>query len=354
MIIALMTMVTTTYAQHLTARQKHLATISALAASGDIERLYGALKEGLDDGLTVNEIKETLSHLYAYVGFPRALNSLGTLEKVQNDFPQSIWQEGEVWLRPALWDDAALCYAQGVENQTKMAGKRFDYYFCPQVDYYLKAHLFGAIFAGKALTAADREIVTVAALSAIKGAESQLTSHKAGAVRMGNTEEIVAELCQYLSANGLSNVDFAADAWVGAWKKGEANVAYAQYFVGDSYLAPLRPKNMHEGEETALKMSNVTFEPGCRNNWHIHYGARQILICVAGKGWYQEWGKAAIELKEGDVVDIPEGVKHWHGAQKDTWFAHIATHVAVESSKPDAVPNVWLEAVSDEEYERLH
>ena len=100
-------------------------------------------------------------------------------------------------------------------------------------------------------------------------------------------------------------------------------------------------------------MSNVTFEPGCRNNWHIHHGARQILICVSGKGWYQEWGKPAIALNPGDVIDIPEGVKHWHGAQKDSWFQHIATHVAVENSKPGSEPNEWLEPVTDEEYNKL-
>ena len=100
-------------------------------------------------------------------------------------------------------------------------------------------------------------------------------------------------------------------------------------------------------------MSNVTFEPGCRNNWHIHHGARQILICVSGKGWYQEWSKPAIALKAGDVIDIPEGVKHWHGAQKDSWFQHIATHVEVENSCPGSEPNEWLEPVSDEEYDKL-
>ena len=128
--------------------------------------------------------------------------------------------------------------------------------------------------------------------------------------------------------------------------KGQPNSAYAQYFIGNSFLAPLKPVNLTEGESTVLPMSNVTFEPGCRNNWHIHHGARQILICVGGEGWYQEWGKPAIKLKAGDVVDIPEGVKHWHGATKDSWFQHIATHVATggESS------NEWLEPVTDERY----
>ena len=134
---------------------------------------------------------------------------------------------------------------------------------------------------------------------------------------------------------------------------GEPNTAYAKYFIGNSHLAPLTPKNLGEGEKTVLPMSNVTFEPGCRNNWHIHHGARQILICVSGKGWYQEWGKPAIALNAGDIIDIPEGVKHWHGAQKDSWFQHIVTHVEVENSCPGSAPNEWLEPVSDEEYDKL-
>ena len=134
-----------------------------------------------------------------------------------------------------------------------------------------------------------------------------------------------------------------------AFPIGNPNVNYAQYFIGNSYLNPLQPKNLNDGEKTVLPMSNVTFEPGCRNNWHIHHGAHQILICVSGRGWYQEWGKPAVALNPGDVIDIPEGVKHWHGAQKDSWFQHIATHIATGGKES----NEWLEAVSDEEYNKL-
>ncbi len=128
--------------------------------------------------------------------------------------------------------------------------------------------------------------------------------------------------------------------------KGDFNSGYAQYFTGASFLAPLRPVNLSEDEKTVLPLSNVTFEPGCRNNWHIHHGAHQILICVGGEGWYQEWGKPAQRLKAGDVVDIPEGVKHWHGATSGSWFQHIATHVATGGE----VSNEWLEPVTDEQY----
>ncbi len=339
----------------LTPRQLHLATVASLEAQGDLDRLVPAINEALDGGVTVNELKEAFSQLYAYTGFPRSLNALGSLAKVLDARREEgrTCNEGRPWERPKAWDDARLSLKEGTERQTRLSGRSYDYAFCPQDDYYLKAHLFGDIFAGDQLSPADREIVTVAALASLKGVAPQLASHQKGAVRMGNTPEQVTELMSYLSEKGLSQCDHAADASAGAWPKGKPNTAYAKYFTGESHLAPLVPKNLKDGEKTALPMSNVTFEPGCRNNWHIHHGARQILVCVSGKGWYQEWGKAAVALSAGDVIDIPEGVKHWHGAQKDSWFQHIATHVAVENSVPGSEPNEWLEPVTDEEYDKL-
>ena len=124
---------------------------------------------------------------------------------------------------------------------------------------------------------------------------------------------------------------------------GQPNDAYAQYFSGKSYLHFLSDKQ--------VTMFNVTFEPKCRNNWHIHHatkGGGQILVCVAGRGWYQEWGKPAIEMRPGDVVNIPEGVKHWHGAAKDSWFQHLAIEVPGEG-----IVNEWCEPISDGEYAKL-
>ena len=125
--------------------------------------------------------------------------------------------------------------------------------------------------------------------------------------------------------------------------RGGENTAYAQYFTGTSYL------NMLSTEQ--LSIGNVTFEPGCRNNWHIHHsdkGGGQILLCTGGRGWYQEWGSPARELLPGDVVNIPPEVKHWHGAAKDSWFAHLAVEVPGEGAR-----NEWLEPVGDEEYNKL-
>ena len=122
--------------------------------------------------------------------------------------------------------------------------------------------------------------------------------------------------------------------------RGGENTAFAKYFVGQSYL------NMLSTEGVAI--GNVTFEPGCRNNWHIHHKGGQILLVTAGRGYYQEWGKEARELKAGDVVNIPPEVKHWHGAASDSWFQHIAVEVPAEGAS-----NEWLEPVSDEDYGKL-
>ncbi len=127
---------------------------------------------------------------------------------------------------------------------------------------------------------------------------------------------------------------------------GVPNDAFAEYFIGQSYLNPLV-----DIENSTVFLANVTFEPGCRNNWHIHHaqsGGGQILICVAGEGWYQAEGEDALSLKPGMVVEIPANVKHWHGAKRDSWFSHIAVEVPGEETS-----NEWLEEVSDEYYNEL-
>lgn len=127
---------------------------------------------------------------------------------------------------------------------------------------------------------------------------------------------------------------------------GNKNAAYAQYFVGNSFLNPLTVPG-----ECAVFLANVTFEPGCRNHWHIHHaksGGGQVLICTAGEGWYQEEGKDAVSLVPGMVVTIPPNVKHWHGAKKDSWFSHIAVEVPGEETS-----NEWLGAVDDADYQHL-
>lgn len=244
--------------------------------------------------------------------------------------------------------------------------------FAPEFAHLNDDILFGEVWnRNDLLSLRDRSLVTITSLISQGITDSSLKYHLQSAKSNGITRTEIAEIITHMAfyagwPKAWAAFNLAKEVWADeidtsnkdthdqlTFPIGEPNTAYAKYFIGNSHLAQLTPKNLNKDEKTVLPMSNVTFEPGCRNNWHIHHGARQILICVSGKGWYQEWGKPAIALKAGDVIDIPEGVKHWHGAQKDSWFQHIATHVEVENSCPGSEPNEWLEPVSDEEYDKL-
>ena len=333
-----------------------MSAIACLEAQGDIIRLEPAIRKGLEAGLTVSQIKEALSQLYAYTGFPRSLNALGVLQKVISDTTHTEYAAGNE-PTPLSADYDAL--KQGTDVQTMLTGKPFNYTFAPATDYYLKAHLFGDIFARDNLTYADRELITVSALSGLEGVEPQLKAHVSGAHNMGLTDQQLSAIPQALAQNvGRTEALRASKAvseFLGTtdelflqanncvdlksrWPKGQPNDAYAQYFIGQSYLYPM------EGG-----VANVTFEPGCRNNWHIHHGAVQVLICVYGRGWYQEWGKPAVPLTEGTVIAIPEGVKHWHGAARNSWMQHLAIHTQVQENSS----NEWLEPVDDKHYDTL-
>lgn len=209
----------------------------------------------------------------------------------------------------------------------------------------------------------DRSMVTITALVSSGITDSSLTYHLQTARKNGITRTEIAEiLTQVGFYAGWPKVwaafRLAKDVWTeeteAADEKakferemifpiGKPNDAYARYFIGQSYLAPVSSEQ--------VGINNVTFEPGCRNNWHIHHatkGGGQLLVCVAGTGWYQEWGKPARLLRPGDVVNIPAGIKHWHGATADSWFAHLAIEVPGEKTS-----NEWLEPVTDEEYNKL-
>lgn len=341
----------------LSARQQHLITVAAFEAKGDLEHLKQALNAALDDKVSVNELKETLSHLYAYTGFPRSLNGLGTLQMVLDERREA----GKADIKgkeatPVTANFDAL--KEGTRVQTQLTGGRgFNYTFAPATDYYLKAHLFGDIFARDVLTFADRELVTIGALASVKGIEPQLKSHMTGCQNMGVTTDDLQALTEVLQQNvgdiegyrsrkalaEITGKTFSEGQPVEnqIFPKGNPNTAYAKYFIGNSYLASL-----NEGGDFPLH--NVTFEPRCRNNWHVHHKGGQVLVCVGGEGWYQAWGEPARKLHPGDVVNIPAEVKHWHGATADSWFQHIAIEVPAEGRS-----NEWLEPVTDEEYNKL-
>ena len=236
--------------------------------------------------------------------------------------------------------------------------------FAPQFAALNDDILFGEVWSRTdRLGLRDRSLVTLTSLISQGITDNSLTYHLQTAKQNGITRTEIAEI--------ITNIGFYA-GWPKAWAAfrlakevwtddtpvadakaafqqqmifpiGEPNTAYAQYFTGNSYLAPLSSEQ--------VTIANVTFEPGCRNNWHIHHatqGGGQMLIGVAGRGWYQEAGKEAVEIRPGTVIHIPAGVKHWHGAAADSWFAHLAVEVpGTESS------NEWLDPVTDDEYNRL-
>ena len=334
-----------------------MSVIACDEAKGDLVALESAIHNGLEAELTVSQIKEALLQLYAYTGFPRSLNALGVLQRVIGDRQAK-------GVKVIMGEDASPlsddydALKEGTRVQTQLVGKAFEYEFAEATDYYLKAHLFGDIFARDNLTYADRELVTVSALSGLEGVEPQLKAHIAGARNMGVSEEQLQGIVVAFAANGLlneagrlakaydelstSNLPTSLNSQPSTlnlpWPQGAPNSAYAQYFVGQSYLQP------YFGG-----VANVTFEPRCRNNWHVHHGAVQVLICVSGKGWYQEWNKPAVPLTPGTVIAIPEGVKHWHGAAADSWMQHLAIHTQEQSG----ATNEWLEPVSDTQYNSL-
>ena len=225
--------------------------------------------------------------------------------------------------------------------------------------------LFGEVWSRESLLSLrDRSLVTVVSLMAQGLVDSSFRYHLETAHKNGITRTEIAEILTHAAfyagwPKAWAAFRMALEVWKDdapaaetgreAHQKemifpiGAPNDAYAQYFSGQSYLAPI--------SSSQVSIANVTFEPGCRNNWHIHHadqGGGQILIGVAGRGFYQEWGKEPVEILPGDVINIPTGVKHWHGAAPDSWFCHLAVEVPGEETK-----NEWLEPVSNEDYGKL-
>lgn len=313
----------------LNAKEKAIAEVSIYTARGDQKNLKMSLEKAFKAGVSLEELKEILVQSYAYCGFPRSLNALTTLMNLEQDRANKDVLPAES-ATPIKEDSLA----KGTENQTALVGTPVRgelFEFAPEIDHYLKAHLFGDIFSRNVIDWKTRELATVSMLSAREGVDSQLKSHINIAKHNGVTDEQIDEIL------ALAQQIKAQDVLFGF---GKENTAYATYFIGKSYLNPLHAQ--------AVNISNVTFEPKCRNNWHIHHKSGQILLVVSGRGWYQEWGKPAQELHAGDVVDIPPETKHWHGATKDSWFTHLSLSLPIEGAS-----NEWLEEVTDKEYNKL-
>ncbi len=232
--------------------------------------------------------------------------------------------------------------------------------FAPRFAHFNDDILFGENWNDQDIDHKTRCIITVVALMSSGITDTSLKYHLENAKKAGVTKAEIAAIVTHTAfyvgwPKGWAVFNMAKEIWDDTdaadtaraaheaqmlFPIGAPNDGFAQYFVGQSYLAPVSSEQ--------VGIYNVTFEPGCRNNWHIHTaskGGGQILICVAGRGYYQEWGKDAVEMKPGDCINIPVGVKHWHGAAPDSWFSHLAVEVPGEDTA-----NEWLGAVTDEQY----
>lgn len=260
------------------------------------------------------------------------------------------------------------------EKIVQTAGRNALGKFAPEFAHFNDDILFGENWNNSDISVKTRCIITVVALMAQGITDSSLKFHLENAKKNGVSQKEIASIITHVAfyagwPKAWAVFNLAKEVWAenkenssenlgdsksseksqeehgGFFGLGKPNDAYAKYFIGQSYL------NVLSKPGDPIGISNVTFEPGCRNNWHIHHaskGGGQVLICVSGEGWYQEWGKPALSLKTGDVVEIPANVKHWHGAKKDSWFSHLAFGIPGEDCT-----NEWLEAVDDDAYAKL-
>lgn len=233
--------------------------------------------------------------------------------------------------------------------------------FAPEFAHLNDDILFGEVWDREGqLPLKLRSIVTISALIGKGITDSSLKYHLQSARANGVSQTEMAEILTHIAfyagwPNAWAAFNMAKEVYAdasdqenhgGIFGMGEPNTGFAQYFIGNSYLKPVIAPG-----EGYLPIFNVTFEPRCRNNWHIHHaskGGGQVLICVEGHGWYQEEGKPARALKPGDIVEIPANVKHWHGATADSWFSHLAFDCPGEDTS-----NEWCEPVTDEAYDAL-
>ena len=242
---------------------------------------------------------------------------------------------------------------------TQTAGRKALGELAPEFAHLNDDVLFGEVWNRQGeLSLHDRSLVTILSLASQGITDSSLKYHlmtaKANGVTRQELAEVITHAAFYMGwPKAWAVFSLAKDVWTDKaqtleefqmstpYPVGKPNDTYAKYFIGNSYIANF------EGQDGAPV--NVTFEPGCRNNWHVHHDSVQVLVCVAGRGWYQEWGKEAVEMTPGTVIAIPVGVKHWHGAAKDSWFQHLTymTRLGKDAS------NEWLEPVTDEVYGKL-
>jgi 4-carboxymuconolactone decarboxylase len=344
-------------------RQRHIVIISSYTAKGDLQQLTTALNDALNSGLTINEVKEVLVHLYAYCGFPRSLQGINTLIAVlETRRAKGITdkQGKEV----TTVEDGLSKYERGKKVLETLTGQREKEpktgyaALSPEIEVFLKEHLFADIFSRDILSYSDREIATISALTNLGGVEPMMQSHMRIALNIGLSESQLMHMLAIIDTkvgreeadagrkvlnliSGAGNLEKRSDI------NDSNNILYAQgikapaeRFTGTVWVNML----VQAKDQLDCSIGVVTFDPGARSNWHLHPGGQALLV-TEGKGYFQERGKPIKIMRKGDVVKCSPGVEHWHGASPDIKVTHIA--ITTNSEKG---PVAWLQKVTDKEY----
>lgn len=348
----------------LSPKQQSLVAIAALTATSDLTKLKTELDKGLEAGLTVNQIKEAIVHIYAYAGFPRSIRGLQTFMAVLDERKaKGINDVAGAEASPI--NNNSSKYERGkavLEQLTGIpeTGPKTGYAaFAPVIEIFLKEHLFADIFERDVLTYAERELVTISVLSSLGGLEPMLRSHLSICLNLGLTSELLHKFTGVIKSTVGEREAMAAQAVLTQVLKEKQSIGQREpiisasadtifprgvkitnnNFTGTAYLKML----IDADSLNPIAIGNVTFEPGARTKWHLHPGG-QILLATDGVGYYQEKGQPKKILRKGDVVKCPPNVPHWHGASADVYFVQVA----ITSNHKG--PTVWLESVTDGEY----
>ena len=342
--------------KNLNDRQKAIIPIAAFTANGNMPKLATALNKGMDTGLTINEVKEILIHSYAYAGFPRALNGINAcMDVLDKRKAQGITDKIGMEATPIPSDFDKNAYGHKVRNSLvgRDISKRSNGYpvFTPIIDDFLIEHLFADIFVRDVLNHQTRELVTISILAAMHGTDSQLKGHLEIAMRMGLSQsqlnDFVSVLRQDVNTESAERASKTLTELFGTSprgnpsksvkviKKGQPTKGPKDYFTGDVDVESLFSSEIEDSYRGGI----VNFEAGARTAWHTH-PLGQTLIVISGRGLVQSNGDSVQEILPGDVVWIPENVRHWHGAAPDSPMSHVAISTPHNGSTVE-----WMEHV---------
>lgn len=354
----------------LSTKQQSIVVIAALTAKGDLQKLQPALNSGLDAGLTINETKEVLVHLYAYCGFPRSIRGLQTLmtvldERKKRGITDKPGKEATPITSTGSKYERGKKVLEQLTGQPETGPKRGYAAFSPEIEVFLKEHLFADLFERDVLSYTDRELTTIAVLASVGGVEPMLQAHLSIGLNVGLTESQFQQVLALIETNVgqaeaeagravLTQVMALRRSSLGASAQTETTTergaifpkgqrAPATNFTGTVWVQQL----IEPDSAFNIPVGYVTFEPGARSHWHSHPGG-QVLLAMGGIGYYQERGKPIQILRKGDAVKCPPNVPHWHGASPTVEFLQVAITPNTATGRV-----TWMQPVTNAEYTNI-